>query len=221
MTLLDIDRIPEIMGRSKISSYNRWNWASFHECDHFGDPAKPLRERLRLDAAAQDVEFPDGPVFLLTNLRYLGYCFNPISLYFCYHPSGQLKTILAEVNSTFGESTNYWLGAHNRLPGENSLRFVSPKKMHVSPFMGMNLDYEFAFTEPAARLIAHMNTVENGTGIFDATLTLEHTPWTSGNLTAALVKQPWMTAKVMAAIHWEALRLWWKRVPVHAHPAGS
>ena len=219
MAFLDIDRIPEVMRRSRFSSHNRWNWASFFENDHFGDPALPLRERLASDAGAQGITLPDGPVFLLTHLRYLGYCFNPISLYFCYDKAGGLGTILCEVNSTFGESHNYWLGAHNRLPGGNSLRFHSPKAMHVSPFMGMNLDYEFVFTEPEERLVAHMNTLEGGASFFDATLTLERQPWTGANLAAALAKQPWMTAKVVAAIHWEALRLWWKRVPVHTHPA--
>jgi DUF1365 family protein len=219
MAFLDIDKIPEVMRRSAVSGYNRWNWASFHECDHFGDATKPLRERLRIDAAAHGLTLPGGPIFLLTHLRYLGYCFNPISLYFCYSDDGAPGTVLAEVNSTFGESKNYWLAAHNRLPGENSLRFTAPKAMHVSPFMGMNLDYEFVFTEPAERLVAHMNTLDGGHSFFDATLTLERTPWTSASLTRALVRQPWMTAKVIASIHWEALRLWWKRVPVHTHPA--
>lgn len=217
MAFLDVDRIPETMARSRWSSYNRFNWASFHERDHFGDPSQPLRERLRTDAAAHGIEFPDGPVFLLTHLRYLGYCFNPISLFFCYDHDRELKAILCEVNSTFGESRNYWLGAHNRLGA--GLKFHSPKKMHVSPFMGMNLDYEFVFTQPAERLVAHMNTLDTGASFFDATLTLDREAWTSANLTKALVKQPWMTAKIIAAIHWEALRLWWKRVPVHTHPA--
>ena len=219
MAFLDIDRIPELMKRSRVSSYNRWNWASFYQRDHFGDSSKPLRDRLHEDATAHGIEWPDGPVFLLTHLRYLGYCFNPISLYFCYDKTGKLSNIVCEVNSTFGESRNYWLGAHNRLAGENSLRFHSPKAMHVSPFMGMDLGYEFVFTEPASRLVAHMNTIDQGTSFFDATLTLEWQPWTAGNLAAALARQPWMTAKVIAAIHWQALRLWWKRVPVHPHPA--
>ncbi len=225
MAFLDIDRIPEVMARSRVSSYNRWNWASFFESDHFGDPSRPLRHRLRDDAASHGITLPEGPVFLLTHLRYLGYCFNPISLYFCYDTAGTLKNILCEVNSTFGEAKNYWLGAHNRLPcgggsGDNSLRFHAAKQMHVSPFMAMNLGYEFVFTEPADHLVAHMNTLDQGVSFFDATLALTHQPWTSANLTAALAKQPWMTAKVMAAIHWQALRLWWKRVPVYTHPAG-
>jgi DUF1365 family protein len=220
MAFVDIDTIPALMRQSAVSSYNRWNWASFHEKDHLGDPSLPLRERLRRDAAAQGADFPDGPVFLLTHLRYLGYCFNPISLYYCYGKSGELGTILAEVNSTFGEHRNYWLGDHNRLES-GPLRFHSAKSMHVSPFMDLKLDYDFTFTEPSRTLVAHMNTLDGGGSFFDATLTLERQPWTSANLALALARQPFMTAKVIAAIHWEALRLWIKGAPVYQHPTSG
>src|SRR3954471_6136794 len=71
MAFLDIDQIPELMNRSAVSSYNRWNWASFDQRDHFGDPSAPLRDRLQADAAAHGIQLPSGPVFLLTHLRYL------------------------------------------------------------------------------------------------------------------------------------------------------
>ncbi len=218
MAFLDIDRIPETMRRSRLSSYNRLNWAAFDQRDHFGDPGLPLRDRLRRDAWEQGVEFPDGPVFLLTHLRYLGYCFNPISLYFCYGKEGAAPVVMAEVNSTFGGSRNYWLGPHNALPGASSLRFACPKALHVSPFMKMALDYEFILTEPADRLVVHLNTLDRGQTFFDATLTLERKAWTSGSLASALARQPFMTGKVIAAIHWQALRLYLKSVPVAAPP---
>jgi DUF1365 family protein len=97
--------------------------------------------------------------------------------------------------------------------------------MHVSPFMDMNLDYEFVLTEPASKLVAHMNTITRDTAsgtpqpFFDATLALEHEPWTSQNIARVLLRHPWMTTKVIAAIHWQALRLFLKRVPVYTHPA--
>jgi DUF1365 family protein len=96
MALLDIDRLPEMMRVSRFASYNRWNWASFEERDHFGDPARPLRERLRSDAASYGVTLPDGPIYLLTHLRYLGYVFNPISLFYCCNRAGDVETILAK-----------------------------------------------------------------------------------------------------------------------------
>lgn len=224
MAFLDIDRIPEIMGRSRWTSYNRWNWASFEERDHpfAGEPVS-LRQRVEAEAQRQGLECPDGPIFLLTHLRYLGYCFNPISLFYCYDRAGQLRSVLAEVRSTFGETTPYWLGDWNTLDAArdgNAFRYRCGKTMHVSPFMAMEHDYEFTLTAPADRLVAHMNTPVAGTArnFFDATLTLERREWTSANLFAVLARHPWMTAKVIGAIHWQALRLWLKGVPVFTHP---
>jgi DUF1365 family protein len=221
MAWLDIDRIPELMSKSPWTSYNRFNWASFEERDHFGDPALSLRKRVARDAGVHGIALPDGPIFLLTHLRYLGYCFNPISLFFCYDRTGRVDTVLAEVNSTFGESRNYWLSPHNRQASANALHYRCPKTMHVSPFMDMNLDYEFVLTEPADKLVAHMNTIERNSPkpFFDATLALERQPWTSRNLGRLLLRHPWMTASVIFAIHWQALRLYLKRVPVFTHPA--
>lgn len=203
------------MAQSRFASYARFNWAGFHERDHFGDPAVPLRKRLFDDAAARGVPLPDGPIFLLTNLRYLGYCFNPISLFYFYDADGRVPVMMAEVNSTFGESRNYWLWSGNRENG--SARFRCAKAMHVSPFMPMDLDYDFTLTAPGERLVAHMSTLDVDGACFDATLTLNRHPWSA--LTGALIAQPMMTAKVIAAIHWQALRLWIKGVPVFTHPA--
>jgi hypothetical protein len=222
MALLDIDRIPETMSRSLFSSYERFNWASFFERDHLGAARTTLRERLAADAAAHGVALPKGPVFLLTHLRYLGYCFNPISFFYFYDSTGGVPVVMAEVHNTFGESTNYWLGPGNREVAKRGMRFRVPKTLHVSPFLAMGLDYEFALTPPEGRLVAHMNVVDTasngGSALFDATLMLERHDWTSGALLRALAAQPWMSAKVIAAIHWEALRLWIKGVPVFTHP---
>lgn len=201
------------------------SWASFYERDHFGDPRLPLRERLTLDAQAHGISLPEGPIFLLTHLRYLGYCFNPISLFFCYGQTGALDGVCAEVNSTFGETRNYWLGPQNQQPAANSLRYRCPKEMHVSPFMGMDLDYEFVLTEPSGALFTHINTSERSPAegspahLFDATLTLDHKPWGTPHVTRSLIRHPWMTAKVIAAIHWQAFRLFLKKVPLFPHPA--
>jgi len=94
MTCLDVDRIPELMRVSPFSSYNRWNWAAFHERDHFGDPRLPLRARLRQDSDAAGLSLPDGPIFLLTHLRYLGYNFNPVSFYYCHDLQGEIGPYL-------------------------------------------------------------------------------------------------------------------------------
>ena len=218
MACLDIDRLENAMSVAPFTSLNRPNIASFYDKDHFGDPRQPLRQRLNADAAANGITLPDGQILLLTNLRYLGYAFNPISLYYCHNRAGQLEIVLAEVNNTFGETKNYWLTTLNQLPASNALKYRCPKEMHVSPFNKMELDYEFVLTEPGETLVAHMNTLDEGRHFFDATLTLNREPWSAGNLAKALARFPWMTAKVIGAIHWEALRLWLKKVPVYTHP---
>ncbi|HEV2689838.1 MAG TPA: DUF1365 domain-containing protein [Bryobacteraceae bacterium] len=219
MACLDIDRIPELMKISRFLSYNRFNWASFRERDHFGDARLPLRARLAKDAAAHGISLPAGPIYLLTHLRYLGYNFNPISFFYCYDADSALRVVLAEVNSTFGETHNYWLHPGNEQTAGKARRYECPKTLHVSPFMGMDLDYQFVLTPPGDQLVAHMNTLHAGESFFDATLTLHREPWSARSLRRALLAHPWMTVKVIGAIHWQALRLYVKKVPVFTHPA--
>jgi DUF1365 family protein len=212
MALVDIDNVPALMRHSLFTSYNSFNWAAFCERDHLGDARRPLRERLTEDATRNGIALPDGPIFLLTHLRYLGYCFNPISFYFCGN-----SIVAAEVHSTFGERHTYWLGPWNASPFHSS-RYTCPKTMHVSPFMKMNLEYDFVVTQPDQRFTAHIETLDQGSRFFDSTLTLEREEWTAGNVARVLLRQPFMTGKVVAAIHWEALRLYLKGIPVQPHP---
>jgi uncharacterized protein len=219
MAFLDIARLPNLMSVSPFAGYNRWNWTSYSERDHFGDPRQTLRERVAQDAANHGIALPEGPIFLLTHLRYLGYVFNPVSFYYCYNRMGNLELMMAEVNSTFGESHNYWLTTSNQRPCDAAKRYTTAKQMHVSPFMDMRLNYDWIFTEPGDRLVAHMNTLSGGKPFFDATLQLERRPWERRELHRVLAAYPLMTLRVIGAIHWQALRLWLKQVPVFTHPA--
>jgi uncharacterized protein len=225
MVLLDIDRLPELLRVSRFTSYNRWNWASYQERDHFGDPLRALRDRLAADAARHGLDLPDGPIFLLTHLRYLGYCFNPVSFFYCFDQRGTLDLVMAEVNNTFGGSHNYWLrpnpmagGAPRSNRGSPMFRATAAKSLYVSPFMDADLDYHFAFTAPSDRVVAHMRALAGDRPRFEATLSLDRRAWSAAEIRRALVRHPWMTAAVMGRIHWEALRLWWKGVPVVPRP---
>lgn len=220
MALLDVDHLPEAMAVSRLTSYNRWNWAAYDERDHLGDPSMPLRARLRESAAAAGETLPDGPIYLLTHLRIAGYVFNPISLFYCHGRGGDLRLVLAEVSNTYGGRRHYWL----RPADDASRRFraAAGKSLYVSPFMESAVDYEFILTPPGDSLLVHMNVVPR-TGqpapiprMFDATLTLSQRPWTARTIRTALLRFPFMTAKVTAAIHWQALRLHLKGLPVMA-----
>jgi DUF1365 family protein len=222
MALLDVDAIDAAMRVSRLTSRNRFNWASFDDRDHTGDPAQPLRARLQASAAAAGVTLPDGPIHLLTHLRYLGFNFNPISFYYGYDRAGALAVVCAEVHNTFGGERLYWLPLTTARRTGQGWHVHAPKRLHVSPFMPMEVDYEFVLTPPADSLVAHMTTTHQADAgaapFFDATLTLERRPWTASALHGVLARHPWMTAKVIGAIHWEALRLWWKGLRVYDDP---
>src|SRR5262249_5802154 len=137
------------------------------------------------------------------------------------------KTILAEVNNTFGETHNYWLDekscsetARKSSTGHagNTSHYRFRKQFHVSPFLELDCEYEWTFTDPSDSLVVQTNTLRGGLPLFDATLTLEAQEWSARNLRRMLLLHPWMTAKVIAGIHWQAIRLWGKRVPVVQHP---
>ena len=218
MVLLDIDRLPELMKLSPVSAYNRWNRASYQERDHFGDPNKTLRERLVRSAEQKGVAPPEGPIFLLTHLRYLGYNCNPVSFFYCYDRERSLRTIMAEVNNTFGETENYWLTREIEHPAGGNKRYRFSKTFHVSPFLQLGHGYDWTFTPPGERLVTESVSFEGDKPIFDSTLKLERREWSRRELHRVLVRFPWMTAKIITAIHWQALRLLLNKVPVVPHP---
>ncbi len=199
----------------------RWLWSArrpalawFCRRDHVGDPARPLDDCVRELVAQETGHRPAGPIRLLTHLRYFGYCFNPISIFYCFDAADEgLEALVAEVTNTpWGERRCYVLTA---VPGH---RYRFPKDLHVSPFMGLDLDYAWRCNPPGERLAVHMDVERAGRKLFDATLGLRRRPLSGVALAGALARHPLMTLKVIAAIHWEALRLWLKGVPVVDHP---
>lgn len=211
MAWLDIDRLPELMRESWWTAYNRAGIAAFHDADHLDAPPGRLRDTLTHAAEGQGLRLPDGPVMLLTHLRHFGYVFNPIALFYCFDAQRRLQLVLAEVRNTFGGAHGYWLH-----PGGDGTTFraESAKRLYVSPFLPMDLDYRFALTTPAHRLAVHIDVTRRGERLFDASLGLERRPWQAPEIRRQLLRHPVMTAAVTTAIHWQALRLWWKGVPV-------
>ncbi len=218
MSFLDVDRIPELMKISPFAGYDRWNWTSFDNRDYFGDTRTSLRDRLRLDAEANGVELPVGKIFLLTHLRYLGYVFNPVSFFYCYDTNESLVIVLAAVNNTFGEMHNYWLTPRLQVAAGNSRSYQVAKAFHVSTFLGMNCNYRFTFSDPDTSLVVQMNVAGAEGLLFDSSLKLQRKAWSRANLHRVLVRYPFMTLRVIAGIHWQAARLYLKKVPAVDHP---
>jgi DUF1365 family protein len=163
---------------------------------------------------------PRGSIRLLTNLSYFGYCFNPVSFYYCFANDGEtLEYIVAEVNNTpWGERDTYVLDCQHNNVTDASWRFQPRKKMHVSPFMPMEIEYDWVLSVPANRLSVFMANSKDGRRFFDTAMVLNRRRISGWSLARVLLRFPLMTSKIILAIHWEALRLWTKRCPLYIHP---
>jgi DUF1365 family protein len=223
MLYLDLDELPGLFDRRWLWSARRPAAARFRREDHFGDPAVPLADSVRDLVAREAGRRPTGPIRLLTHLRYFGHVFNPVSFYYCFdEDDSRVETIVAEVNNTpWGERHCYVLPQGMNAGRGGHGRYFPEKVMHVSPFMQMDVAYDWRFNAPAEDLTVHMETAREGRKLFDATLTLQREDISAASLARALASYPLMTVKVVAAIYWQALKLWAKGAPVHDHPGSN
>lgn len=217
---LDLAELETVFANRWFWSVERPNWASFRRADHFRPQSLPLDQSVRNEVERQLGRRPQGPIRILTHLRYLGYCFNPISIYYCFAEDGQtLEAFLIEVHNTpWGEEYLRAFDARTDQRDGAWYRYQLDKEFHVSPFMPMDISYDWRFTAPAEQLKVQMTNIQQGKQLFTASLNLQQKPLTGGNLSGALLRLPFMTAKVIAAIYWQALRLKWKGVPFYDHP---
>ena len=221
MTYLDLAELPTVFDRFWLWSARRPAPAWFRRRDYYGDPSQPLADAVR-DLVARDTgRRPLGPIRLLTHLRFFGACFNPVSFYYVFDAADEkLETIVAEITNTpWNERHAYVLplDTASRM-GKHVWRFEFDKRFHVSPFMPMDMRYDWRFGVPNTTLDVHMENWRDGRSAFDATLHLKRQAITSGSLARALVSIPWVTVKVGSLIYWQAFKLWLKRAPFYAHP---
>jgi DUF1365 family protein len=204
--LFDLDELPMLEQRLRLFSVNRRNVVSLHDADHFD--GAPLKQSV-IDLAADPAI---DRVLMLTQPRVLGYVFNPVSFYWCYRCDGSLACMVAELNNTFGERLPQVL----RGP---ELRYEQRKRLHVSPFFGLDQSYEYAFSQPGDEVWARIHVRDDdGTRPLTAVLHGRRRALTNRSLVALLLRYPLQPLQVVALIHFEALRLWLKRVPFHHKP---
>lgn len=217
MVYLDLDEIPEAMSIHPLWSTRPRSPASFHRSDYLGPSDRPLKQAVRDLVEARTGARPQGPVRMLTHLRYWGVCFNPVSFYYCFDPEGhKVETVLAEVTNTpWGERHTYLVNTP-RSPGV--LAADVGKRLHVSPLMGMDHRYQLIFGEPGLTLPVHMESHREGRLYFDATLNVERKELTRGLLSRLLLTRLPMPAKVLGGIHLEAARTWLSGASYHPHP---
>jgi DUF1365 family protein len=217
---LDLDEIDRAFAQRWLWSAGRHNVAQFRRSDYLGPAELTLAEAVRRRVQQATGHRPLGPIRLLTHLRYFGYVFNPVSFYYCYDCDGvTLIAIVAEITNTpWKERHAYVLPIETALALGGALYWSFPKTFHVSPFMPMAREYAWRLTTPGANLLVHMDVLHEGRREFDATLALKRRPLSSASLARVLWRYPLMTVQVVGGIHWQALRLWVKRNPIHNHP---
>ncbi len=221
LTYLDLAELPSVFDRFWLWSARRRALASFRRSDYHGDPSQPLSDAVRDLVLTRTGKRPTGPIRLLTHLRYFGYCFNPVSFYYCFDAAdSRVETVVAEITNTpWGERHAYVLPIADAVcSGARTWEFEFDKQFHVSPFLPMDMRYHWRLSAPAETLDVHMQNSRAGAIDFDATLHLRRVPITHGSLARALAMFPLITLKVSALIYWQALALWVRRTPFFAHP---
>ena len=222
MVWLDLAELPQVFRGRWLWSCTRLALARFRRDDYLGPHDRPLDTAVRDLVAARTGHRPTGAIRMLAHLRYFGHCFNPVTFYYCYDASERLETLVAEVTNTpWQERHQYVLSAAEARSEHGQLYWRFGKRLHVSPFLPMDLDYEWRCAAPAARLGVHMRTMRDGAELMEASLALRRRELSGASLALALACYPLLTLRVVLLIHWQALRLLLKRTPFFGHPAGA
>jgi uncharacterized protein len=216
--LIDLDRLDEADRQSALFGVNRPALYSFHEKDHGERDGSSLRAYAARCAAAHGIDLTGGRVRLLCYPRLLGYAFNPLSVYFCYRADGMLALIIYEVRNTFGEIHAYALPLRPADVSSAGIRQAQDKLFYVSPFIAMTMRYYFRISPPHDTVKLRILEADREGPLLAATFSGRRRALTSAALLGVFFSLPLVTFKVMAAIHWEALRLWVKGAPLVRRP---
>ena len=220
MAFIDLDTVNSFLKKSWFWNVNKKALIAFHREDYHGKPDTDLSQSVRETVYKSIGKEIKGPIRLLTHLRYFGYCFNPVSFYYCFDKDdNKVEFILAEVTNTpWKERFSYVLRASNNKQ-ENKIKSKMKKELHVSPFWDMEHVYDWAFSSPMDKLNVFMKNYKDGEKVFDATLNLKRSILNKKSLFSSVFKYPFMTIKVVFWIHLQAFFLWLRGATFFIHPS--
>lgn len=217
MAYFDISKGDSLLPNSFFFKANKPALVSYYRSDYHGDPKESLDTSVRKTVKEKTGTSLDGPIRILTHLRYFGYCFNPVSFYYCFDKSDtKLEMIVAEVSNTpWNERHCYFITSKKN----KSFRQELKKEFHVSPFWDMDHDYDWHFSEVSDSISVNMINYKNSEKVFDATLSLmSNKKLTKLNLFYSVLRFPFSTLMVYLRIHYQAFRLWIKGATFYDHP---
>ena len=212
--LLDLDRLAETAAGLRLLALDRFGLIGFHRRDHGPRDGSDLRPWVEARLSEAGLPRP-ARIWLLSFPRILGFVFNPLSVYYCADAHGRLESVIYEVKNTFGDQHPYVLPAEP--DDDGAIRHGQTKGFFVSPFIGMDQAYAFTLRVPGERLAIRIRQRDETGPWLIATQSGRRRPLTDRALFGQWLTHPLMTAKVIMAIHWQALRLWLKGARFHRY----
>ncbi len=217
MLYLDLDNLVEVFSNKLFWSYNRFNLGCFLRSDYFGNKKNSLKKSIQ-DEIKKKLHFNHlGKIFVLTSARYFGYCFNPVTFYYCFNKNDKLEVVVSHITNTpWNENHAY---VHDCRAMNKPMKYFEFKKdFHVSPFMPMDILYQWTFNEPGKEIVVSMNNMYKKQFMFNASMRLKRKVLNDQSLNRLLFRFPPETFKTILAIYWNALCLKLKRIPFFSHP---
>ena len=210
--LADLDKLEDVAANSRVFSVNRFNLLSFYDADHGPGDGTRAADHARALFKQAGIDTVNARLLMLAYPRVLGYVFNPLSVYYAVAPTGDLSGLIYEVNNTWGERRSYVVAAGTGRDG--IFAQSAAKELHVSPFAEATGRYGFRVNKPGDDILVGVQLSDSGGALLKTYFRGNAEPWSDARLLRLMLRFPMLTLKIISAIHFEALKLWLKGVPL-------